>query len=319
LRRLPAPEVEHRLQRVGRLGDAAGTMRAGQRSRTSDWVAALRALYSEAPAELAIIDDPAAASLIPAGLATLVRASARLPLSGRALHRALGAASLGVTYGIPLRTAAIDEAVRKSVEERIEQLVLLGAGLDARAWRMPELERATVFELDHPATQAYKRERIGAFEPLARGVRHVPIDFEQQSISDALSGAGFASERPSVWIWEGVTMYLTQAAIDASLDAIAVLAAPGSRLAMTYIPPDYAGPLIRALGSLGSRLIGETLRGLIAPDDLERALGQRGFRIESDDSAPEWAARYWPSSERASVRAYERLAIAVRAGENFPP
>jgi methyltransferase (TIGR00027 family) len=293
-------------------------MREGSRSRTSDWVAALRALYSEGPPELAIMDDPAAVALIPPGLSRLVRTGVRLPLGARTLHRALGAATLGLTYGIPLRTAAIDAAVRQSVGEGIEQLVVLGAGLDARAWRMPELERVAVFELDHPATQAYKRERIGALSPLACSVHHVAIDFERDSIGSSLTAAGFAPERPSLWIWEGVTMYLTPDAIAATLDAITGLGAPGTRLAMTYIPPDYAGPVIRGIGQLGSRLIGETLRALLAPDEVSSALGRRGFLLESDESAPEWAARFWPHPDARRVRAYERLAIAVRSGENFP-
>jgi methyltransferase (TIGR00027 family) len=294
-------------------------MRTGHRSRTSDWVAALRALYSEGPPDLAIIDDPAAAALIPPGLRALVRAGSRLPFGSRSLHRALGVASLGLTYGIPLRTAAIDDAVRRSVHEGVEQLVLLGAGLDARAWRMPELEHTIVYELDHPATQAYKRERIAGFRPLARDVRHVAIDFEHDSIPDTLVGEGFVAANASIWIWEGVTMYLTPAAIEATLDAVAALAASGSRLAMTYIPPDYAGPLVRGIGQLGSRLIGERLRGMLARDAIFDALARRRFSVESDDSAPEWAARYWPGSARAQVRPYERLVIALRSGENFPP
>lgn len=128
-------------------------MREGSRSLTSDWVAALRALYTEGPPELAVIDDPAALALLPTLLAAPLRVGTRLPYGARALHRVIGLATRGLSYGIPLRTAAIDEAVRRSVSEGIEQLVLLGAGLDARAWRMPELASITVYELDHPATQ----------------------------------------------------------------------------------------------------------------------------------------------------------------------
>lgn len=287
-------------------------MREGSRSRTSDWVAALRALYTEAPAGLAVIDDPAALRLIPTPLSLLVRSGARLPLGIRALHRAIGIATRGLSFSVPLRTAAIDDALRRSVFDGCEQLVVLGAGLDARAWRMPELERVIVFELDHPSTQAYKRERIGALVPLAREVRHAAIDFEQQSIADVLGVNGFDPSEPSIWVWEGVTMYLTRAAIEQTLDAIAKLAAPGSRLAITYLPPEFGPALVRGLAHAGARLIGESLRGTLRPEDVARALEKRGFRLESDEAAPEWARRHWPEHEAERVVAYERLAIAVR-------
>jgi methyltransferase (TIGR00027 family) len=287
-------------------------MRPERRSWTSDWVAALRALYSEAPAELAVLDDPAAVELIPPALGALVRTAARLPLGTRALHRGLGAASLGLTYVIPLRTAAIDEAVRASVKVGISQLVILGAGLDARAWRMPELEQAIVFELDHPATQAYKQARMPDLPAFAREVRQAAIDFERQSIGEVLREAGFEPERPSFWIWEGVTMYLTRAAIEATLDALGELAASGSRLAVTYIPPDFGPAWMKAVGSIAARMIGESLEARLEPAELAGWLESRGFRVQSDESALEWAARFWPKREARRVRAYERLALAVR-------
>lgn len=287
-------------------------MREGRRSQTSDWVAALRALYTEGPAELAVVDDPAALELVPRPLSTLVRVGARIPFGLRALHRALGAASFGLTYGVPLRTAAIDEAVRRSVREGIDQLVVLGAGLDARAWRMPELSNVVVYELDHPSTQAYKRERIAELPPLAREVRHAPIDFEHQAIPDVLAQAGFDRARRSIWVWEGVTMYLTERAVEATLDAVAASSACGSRLALTYIPPNYGKAWQRVVGSIGGRVIGESLRAHIAADHLARALGTRGFELESDDDAPEWARRFWRERDASRVRSFERLAIARR-------
>jgi methyltransferase (TIGR00027 family) len=286
-------------------------MRAGSRSRTSDWVAALRALYSEAPAELAVLDDAVAERLLPPGLRVLVRSAARLPLGTRALHRLIGAATQGLSYGVPLRTAAIDDAVRRSVAEGIRQLVLLGAGLDARAWRMPALAETKVFELDHPSTQAYKREHTRDLRPLARDVRFCAIDFEQQTIADVLEEQGFATGAPSVWVWEGVTMYLTQDAVEATLDAVRELSAPKSRLAMTYLPRRYAAPWIQTVSELGARLIGEELRALQDPDEVRRRLDSRGFSVESDEGARDWASR-WPPAERDRVRDFERLAVARR-------
>jgi len=286
-------------------------MRPGNRSLTSDWVAALRALYSETPPDLAIFDDGVAQRLLPSGLARTVRWLTALPMGPRLAHRFIGAATLGLSYGIPLRTAAIDEAVCDAVEEGARQLVLLGAGLDARAWRMPRLAGVTVYELDHPDTQVYKRERTAGLEPLAREVRFCAIDFERQSIAEALAEHAFEPSARSVWIWEGVTMYLTPDAIDATLGAVSALSAPASLLALTYLPRQYAPGWKQALGRGGGALIGEPLRGAQAPDELRGRLERHGFALESDDSAIEWAER-WPERDARRVRPYERLAVASK-------
>lgn len=286
-------------------------MRPGNRSRTSDWVAALRALYSEAPPDLAIFDDAVAARLLPRGLGALVRAATALPLGTRAAHRIIGAATRGLSYGVPLRTAAIDDAVGRAVGQGTRQLVLLGAGLDARAWRMPSLGEVTVFELDHPDTQAFKREGTQGLRPLAREVRFCSIDFERQTIPEALGEHDFDPKAPSVWVWEGVTMYLSLEAIDATLDAVAELAAPGSRLAMTYLPREYASPFLRTVGEVGAMWIGEALKSQQDAHELADRLEARGFEVEQDDSAIEWAER-WPEREARRVAAFERLAVARR-------
>lgn len=284
----------------------------GHRSRTSDWVAALRALYTGAPAGLEIAPDPVAEALLPPLLALEVRALRRSPFVMRLGHRALGAVTRGLSYGIPLRTAAIDAAIRAGVGDGIRQLVVLGAGLDARAFRMGELHEAHVYELDHPLTQAYKRERILGRRPLARGHRLCAIDFERDRIGEVLGAAGFRADEPSFWLWEGVTMYLTPGAIDASLDAIAGASAPGSRLAMTYSArtgvPRWAWHTARAIAAG----IGEPLHGPMSSPDVHARLGVRGFRVRSDDSAREWVRRYWPASEHHRAEAYERLVVAER-------
>lgn len=286
-------------------------MRPGNRSRTSDWVAALRALYSEAPPELAVLDDAVAERLLPRSLAQSVRWASRLPFGTRAAHRLIGGATFGLSYGVPLRTAAIDDAICTAVREGTRQLVLLGAGLDARAWRMPQLAEASVFELDHPDTQAYKRERTSDLPPLARDVRFCSIDFERERIPDALAEHGFDKGQPSVWVWEGVTMYLTIEAIDATLGAVEELSVPGSRLALTYLPRRYARAWMRWVGSVGAAVIGEHLRAQQDPEEIALRLGRHGFEVESDDSAIEWAER-WPPRDARRVRPFERLAVAVR-------
>src|SRR5512146_1879492 len=106
---------------------------------------------------------------------------------------------------VAVRTMVIDEALRSSLAP---QLVLLGAGLDARAWRMDELASTVAFEVDHPAMQPHKQRKVEGLRPAAREVRFVPVDFESQSLGERLAAAGHDASVRTFWIWEGVIPYL---------------------------------------------------------------------------------------------------------------
>ncbi len=285
-------------------------MRTGHRSTTSDYVAALRALYTQGPPALATADDPAAALLLSPTWRALL-GLARLPGAGRLAHRLVGTLTGGLSYSIPLRLGFLDDAVRQSAREGTRQLVVLGAGLDARAYRLPELEGFTVFEVDHPDTQAIKRGRL-ELAPLAERVVYASIDFERQALDAVLRAAGHDASRPTVWVWEGVTMYLTEPAILATLDAVAATSAAGSRLLVTYLPPQHGVALLRPVGRAFARAVGEPLRSLITPEQWVRWLEPRGFELEADETCRAWARRYWPAAELPHVRDWERALSARR-------
>jgi methyltransferase (TIGR00027 family) len=203
-----------------------------------------------------------------------------------------------------LRTRAIDDAIETAVRNGAHQLVLLGAGLDARAWRMESLRDCAVFEVDHPSTQAYKRTRIGALQPLARALFFVDVDFERHDLAERLAAWGHDATEPSIFVWEGVTMYLTHEAIEATLSAVARVAIAGSVLAMTY----QSGRQFATLALL-TRLVGEPFRTRFEPEEVRRLLSGHGFSVTSDESDAEWGDRYL--SQRIDLR-MERLACAVR-------
>ena len=117
------------------------------------------------------------------------------------------------------RTLAIDDAVR---DHGAAQVVVLGAGLDARAWRMPELAQATVFEVDHPASQRDKQRRLGDLAPTAQRVVPVAVDLEREPLRRPSRQAGFDPALETTWVWEGVVPYLTAEAVEATV-------APGRR------------------------------------------------------------------------------------------
>jgi methyltransferase (TIGR00027 family) len=266
--------------------------------------------------------DPVAHDLLPLPFALLERAAERgalrVPRSGPLISAAL----LGLVEHMALRTAAIDDALRDGLREGAQQVVILGAGLDARAYRMPELASVTVFEVDHPATQAYKRARIEARRPTAREVRFVAVDFERTRLDDALVEAGHDSSRPTFWIWEGVTMYLAPEAMRATLAALAVRSVPGSRAAITYVTPELEGvapPWLRGLGLVFLRVVGEPVRGRMTPAEMHAALAEAGLRVLTDTSPREWADKYGATAPPAqSSRVPSRLVVAAQ-NETVPP
>lgn len=258
--------------------------------------------------------DPHAGALLPAPLSYLVRAygaagPARLPL-----RIALRGASLGMVDHITLRTLAIDAALRDAVDSACRQLVILGAGLDARAWRMVELEGLAVYEVDHPDTQGYKRDHAPEGRPSAVSLTYVPVDFERQRVGEELAAAGHDASAPTFWIWEGVTMYLNRFAMVASLGEVASRSAPGSRVAVTYVLPSKQplGARVERFVDAAFSLLGEPLIGALPTEEMDCLLEGAGFRRLSDTCSLDWARTYGtPAAVPVLVRS-ERLAVAER-------
>jgi methyltransferase (TIGR00027 family) len=204
-----------------------------------------------------------------------------------------------------VRTVAIDDAVRTA---GAEQLVILGAGFDGRAWRMPELKMATVFEVDHPDSQRVKKERTTGLVQAAREVRFVPVDFTKDDLDRALEAAGHDSARPTTWIWEGVVMYLTPAAIEATLAVIARRSAPSSTLVIAYHAPAamllLIAPLVRA--------VGEPIRSVQTARRMRALLARYGFKVERDGDTPSLAAALSAELQN-KTRMMKHLRIVVAA------
>ena len=174
------------------------------------------------------------------------------------------------------RTVAIDDVVRAAAAP---QVVILGAGLDGRAWRMPELRDAVVFEIDHPDTQRDKKPRVHQLTQSAREVRFVPVDFTRDDLAASLAGAGHDPTRPTTWIWEGVVMYLTPQEVEASLAVIERRSCAGSHLTIAY---SSSAPLRWIIGLL-LRRIGEPFRSSFTADAMRALLGRYGFAVVKDE------------------------------------
>jgi methyltransferase (TIGR00027 family) len=169
-------------------------------------------------------------------------------------------------------------------------LVVMGAGLDDRAWRMPELGGVDVFEIDHPASQRDKRSRIGDLRPLAESVRFVPVDFTRDRLDAGLASAGHRPEEVTMWIWEGVVPYLSRAEVAATVQAVGSRSAAGSRLIVNYQSP----ALSAALGRLAARAMTAAARrrspwadeprgSSWTPAAMSQLLAGHGFGLNRDD------------------------------------
>ncbi len=155
-------------------------MQTGQPSTTAEIVAFFRALETIRPGDR-LFEDPFAAHFLRPWLRIIVRGSV-LPLIGALLLRWIDRRWPGARTSAIARTRLIDDWVNESVAGDPQQVVILGAGFDSRAWRLPALRKVAVFEIDHPATAAEKRRRLAALGIERANVRFVPVDFERDAL-----------------------------------------------------------------------------------------------------------------------------------------
>jgi methyltransferase (TIGR00027 family) len=135
------------------------------------------------------------------------------------------------------RARLVDEEVESAVNRGVEQFVILGAGLDSFAWRRADLTaEIDVFEVDHRATQSWKQQRMRAAGlPVPSGLHFAGVDFAAAGqLAKGLTTAGFDPDRPAVWSWMGVIVYLSVEAVDLTLRTVRELSGPGSRLVASY-------------------------------------------------------------------------------------
>jgi methyltransferase (TIGR00027 family) len=292
-----------------------GGMERGQASRTAVLVCQGRAVAQGrlAPGRF---DDPTAMVLLRAEERAAVEVARGAAPSGSWSQRVEWEMLQGNAEVMAPRTVAIDDAVRTASHP---QVVILGAGLDGRAWRLPELAGAAVFEVDHPASQADKRERAAALAARLHEVHWVPVDFGRDDLADALAGAGHQARVPTTWIWEGVVPYLTPAEVDATAATIAACSAPGSHLIVNYQMPSAGATVGRLVARTLIRLsrradptADEPRRSTWTPAGLAELLGRHGFTVERDDDLATVAADLDLALRHQRSARVGRVAVARR-------
>ncbi|MEU4562664.1 SAM-dependent methyltransferase [Actinoplanes sp. NPDC023936] len=272
-------------------------MAISREARTAVGAGMMRAL--EGHARRPLFSDPLAERLLTGWPAVIVAN----PALRWAFLRALERVGPGFYGAVVCRTRVIDDACRDALAGGVRQVVLIGAGMDTRPYRMPEMTRARVWELDLPAVQAEKRVALARVLPEPAGhVRYAPLDLVTQPVGDVLAEAGADPAAPTLVLCEAVVMYLPGGATDRLL-AYAAGLAPGSRLVLTYLPrsvhddPRFAG-WRRRLG----------LRTAADPPELARRLAACGLLVHADLGAEEHQGLL--RDRRMGVFAGERTVIA---------
>jgi methyltransferase (TIGR00027 family) len=209
-------------------------MKAGRASRTAEYMALFRALETKRPAGRRICEDRFAAAFLSTPLRLVVTLSRSRPV-GALLRGYIDYQWPGARTSAVARTRFIDDVTADALASGGEQVDILGAGFDARAYRIAAMARVPIFEVDHPSTSAAKRSIVETvLVSIPQHVRLVPIDFNSQPLPNEMKAAGYNAERPTLFIWEGVTNYLSADAVDRTLCWCAS-AAGGSRVVFTYV------------------------------------------------------------------------------------
>jgi methyltransferase (TIGR00027 family) len=267
-------------------------MQTGQPSRTALGAAGLRAAHQVLD-RAAIFTDPLALRILGPDAEAMVR-DAETNIGTQRLR-----------WFIAVRTRVAEDALAAAFQRGARQLVVLGAGLDTYAYRTPLSEELRIFEVDHPATQAWKRERLAEAaiaEP--KTLRFVPVDFERETLADGLAAAGFDPARQTFFTWLGVVPYLTEQAVFATLGFIAGLPG-GAHVVFDYVNPtaSIAEPGPRAAHeSLSARVaaLGEAIQCRFDTEQLRARLAALGFRETEDLGPGQIAARFFPGRVASS-------------------
>lgn len=274
-------------------------MRAGRPSKTAEQNALFRALETASSRAPDPIADPLAFAFLSPPL-RWVAMLGRPRLGHRLVVGFIDRRWPGVRSSVVARTQLIDEIVEDTVP-CIAQTVLLGAGFDSRPYRLSCLRDGPIFEVDHPDTQRRKRAKLEQAHVSHRDVRFVATDFQSDGLDKALAAAGFDRQQPTLFVWEGVTNYLTDDAVDATLRWCSGTAA-GSHLVLTYVdrrvlqdPSQYQGAE-RVLET--SRRAGEAVTFGMDPEEVSKYLSERGLVLMTDTGAPVYREAYYGAAAR---------------------
>ncbi len=250
------------------------SMKTNRASITAEGIALARAIESQKSAGERICYDPFARQFVSALYWNVFRFFVNI---GYAERRGPGALGFLVAHD-----RYIDDHLQACLHDGLEQLIVLGAGYDSRAYRFDQLKNCQVFEVDHPATQQAKIAKLTRILGKLPGhVVFVPIDFETQTLEQRLIECGYDERKKTLFIWQGVTQYLTPEAVDGTLAFVANHSGQGSSTIFDYMYTSLLDGTVKR-GEVNSmqryrRLTGEGLKFGILEGTIEAFMQRRGF------------------------------------------
>jgi methyltransferase (TIGR00027 family) len=259
-------------------------LRVGEPSQTARGAAAYRAIHQTLDGGVIFRDPFASRILDDETRATLDETAANPSLRPWRLF-------------IAARSRFSEDTLATCVARGVQQVVVLGAGLDTFSLRNPHAgEGVRVYEVDYPATQGWKRERLKeAGLAIPASLIFAPIDFERQSLAEALAAAGFHADRPAFFQWLGVVPYLTREAVSTTLDFIASV--PESEVVFDYAEPFENYPAERRANIMATAeraaSRGEPWLSLFDPAELSDMLHNKGFGVVDDLGLAELTERFY--------------------------
>jgi methyltransferase (TIGR00027 family) len=273
--------------------------------------AVARALHREEPMP-SVLDDQLALPLAgEEGLALMERLRSEVPAP----------ILLAFSRWVCVRARLPEDVVERAVAEGVRQYVILGAGLDSFAYRRGDLlDRLRVYEVDHPASQSWKRARLADLDiECPANLVFAPVDFETQTLREGLEGSGFDFSVPAVFSWIGVTMYLTLPAIEATLATVAVCAA-GTRIVLTYNRPrsalEGAGLAAENVFAEIAGEMGEPFVSVFEPAEAEELVRRLGFGDVAHFGPDEALQAYFAGRDDIRLHGAQRLIVATVAQQS---
>jgi methyltransferase (TIGR00027 family) len=259
-------------------------MQTGQPSRTAQGAAAHRAVHQIVEGGF-IFADPFAVDILDEGMRSRLAKMADDP------------ASQPMRLYIAARSRFSEDTLAACVARGVRQVVILGAGLDTFSLRNPHAGGGVrVFEVDYPATQAWKRDRLkSAGLAVPASLTFAPVDFERQSLAEGLTAAGFRADQPAYFQWLGVVPYLSREAIVTTLDFIAGIS--GSEVVFDYgeplknLVPENRAEIAATAARAAAQ--GEPWLSLFDPAEMSQLLRDRRFAHVEDLSRADFADRYY--------------------------
>jgi methyltransferase (TIGR00027 family) len=285
-------------------------MKPNEPSRTALMIARQRAAHQLLD-QASILDDPFAMKILREDEKDVLQFANKHPL-----------ASIGRLF-TAARSRIAEDALSRAVERGVRQIVILGAGLDTFALRNPRAAlEIPIYEVDHPATQAWKRERLAEAEfALPPGLIFVPVDFERddtgEGVGEKLVAAGFQQNAPAFFTWLGVVPYLTQDAIGRTLDYISSI--PNSEVVFDYMePPEAFSEELRQIEKARAEQLekmGERSDSRFEPANMAAILRSHGFGDLEDIDFQQIVSRFGPAVQSLAPG---HAALHVVHAKRFP-